>query len=156
MRTPGGELIPGSGLFVKIRKAATAVPEAAIENTSCDALEILHPPRARKISKQKKQVSFNLDDVVFDDEDTNEEGLGVCSEVDEMDIFGDSDEDVEVADCTVKVPEKPVLPRRFSSPAFFESSSLREQTEYCSLYYEHDDQSTRTIAEVYEDETHTG
>ena len=106
---------------MKIRKAATAVPESTGERTNCDALEVPHPPRVRKIIKPKKQVSFNLDDVVFDDEDTKEEGIGVGNDVDEMDIFGDSDEDSEIADCTVtaKVPEKPIMPRWSSSPAFF-------------------------------------
>lgn len=136
LRTPGGELIPGSGLFVKIKNESKDKTSGEVQN------EKLHPPPVqRRISRQ---VSFNLDDGVIEDPKhvtKEEEERYDNSEADDEDSEADKDE--------IKDKERPDRPRLSSCPASFQSNS-EESIEFSS------NQNARllaTVAEVHADAT---
>ena len=155
LRTPGGELIPGSGLFVRIKKAATAVAPTKTVGESTSG-EVQEAPRIRRISRPKKQLSFNLDDGIFEEIEEEEGRSELNDGIDEVPYFSESDEDNDTntasADDTIDNRAVPRLLRRFSSPALLDNQCfLKRQPdhEYCSS----DEQGGQltAIAEVYED-----
>ena len=62
MRTPGGELIPGSGLFVRIKKAAATSSDFSLEDGNTDAA------KTEEESKKNNEVeSGDNEEVKVDD-----------------------------------------------------------------------------------------
>lgn len=104
LRTPGGELIPGSGLFVKIKKEVSRV---TIGNKNSG-----HDLNARQeITKRhliSRQVGFDFED-----------GAGNATEVDEEGDINEK-EDFEVNRSPGKLEGRDSIQRHFSSPALLE------------------------------------
>ena len=124
LRTPGGELIPGSGLFVKIKKATAATTEET-PRESGEAKET-PPLHMRKISRQD---TIDLDGE--DAEETKDDTLEDEREEESETEGGEDDSE-----------SRPDILRRFSSPASIECTT--------GLFFQ-DGSELTTIAEVYED-----
>ena len=137
LRTPGGELIPGSGLFVKIKKKAIGTDETSDDSR---AHETLFP----SVHQLRRQVPSDLEKSFTDDskDDTREEGISQdeSSINDTMESFNDEDSnnggDLDGQDMSCRS-------HRFSYPTLLGYSGfLSKETQQLTV-----------IAEVHEDAT---
>ena len=142
LRIPGGELIPGSGLFVKVKKFTESKEKTSGEVQN----ENVHrPPVRRRICRQ---VSFNLDDGSIEDFKSitkEEEERDDNSEADDEDSKMDKSEidDIEIQD----------RPRLSTCPASFQSLSDRKSRVELSSNRNLRLPRLATVAEVHGDET---
>lgn len=136
LRTPGGELVPGSGLFVKIRKKALDTNETNEDSRAHEtSLPFAHQLR-------RNFVSSDIEGRFTDDsnDDTREEGISQdqSSINDTTESFNDED---SKSGGGLDDQEMSYRPRRFSSPALL---------GYSGFLFKETQQLT-AIAEVHED-----
>ena len=133
LRTPGGELIPGSGLFVKIKKAAAATGSTESEASDREAAaEVPSKPHMRQIRRQEAFEHGTIRDVV-------KVGVkhGERNEEDDKAERDDNEDKFDSEDPTASYK------RRFTSPASLESSPGDPFKEY-------DSSKLTVMAEVHE------
>ena len=118
LRTPGGELIPGSGLFVKIKKTAAATTtgartEQSEVNDRKAAEDALSESQGRRISRQE---AFDIERGTI--RDTTKVAMKYGAERKEAwnDNADEREEKFDSEDPTASYK------RRFTSPAVLESS----------------------------------
>lgn len=137
LRTPGGELIPGSGLFVKIKKFTKSKEKTSGEVQDKNT----HPPPVQR--HICRQVSFNLDDGVIED-------FKSITKEEESDNSQEDSEDSKVDKNEIEDIETPDRPRLSSCPASFQSRSKESIREFSS---HQNPRLLSVIAEVHADET---
>ena len=101
LRTPGGELIPGSGLFVQIKKTVVSVPDRSDKDVQETVL-------AQQIGSEEIAVMADIED----------KSSVYCSDEDTI-LPEDSFESKTAADYYCERREQQLTParRRFSTPA---------------------------------------
>ena len=133
LRTPGGELIPGSGLFVKTKKAAAATGSTESEASDKEAAaEVKSKPHIHQIRRQEAIEHGTIRDVAkvgVKYGGRNEEG-DKAERDDNEDKFNSEDPIASYE-------------RRFTSPASLESSPG-------DLFKEYDSSKLTVVAEVHE------
>ena len=128
LRTPGGELIPGSGLFVQIKKTATANASEASDREAAKAKEGLSNLHVRQISRQEA-----IERETINDESNVTVKDGESDKAENSDMEGKFDSEDQ---------EASYYKRRFTSPAVLEGSG--------DLFEEYDSSKLTVMAEVHE------
>ena len=142
LRTPGGELIPGSGLFVRIKKKTIAAQvETNDGNGVCDvSLSSTHQIDCRQVSNYLEDgFTDDSKDDTKDSEGTLQDGSCVSESAESHDQFA-----VEVGKNAADVEE---CQNMYYRPRRFSSSALLQCTQGVLSFKE--SQQLTAIAEVY-------
>ena len=128
LRTPGGELIPGSGLFVQIKKTVAFTGSTEPEASNREAVEVSSKPQVRRISRQEaidnEHGTIRNASKKQNEDDDKVESSGVGGKFDNEDPTAS-------------------YKRRFTSPASLESNPGDPFKEY-------DSSKLTVVAEVHE------
>ena len=131
LRTPGGELIPGSGLFVQIKKTAAATP-GSTESEARDREAVEDIPSKSQVRRISRQEAIDIE-------------RGTIRDVAKVALkHGERNEERDKAESDEREEPTASYKRRFTSPASLESSPGDPFKEY-------DTSSKLTVvAEVHE------
>jgi hypothetical protein len=121
LRTPGGELIPGSGLFVQIKKTAGATEPETSSRNAADLEDTLSKSQGRRISRQQA-----IDTERGTIRDITKVAVKYGERNEENDESDEREEKFDSEDPTASYK------RRFTSPASLESSPGDPFKEYDS------------------------